>query len=89
MKYRKKPVVIDAELFEFDRWLYDRQSAYPMVECGEGREDGFGLHGIYPFIETLEGPHIVSDGDYIIQGVAGEYYPCKPDIFAQTYEPAE
>ena len=37
-------------------------------------------------IETLEGEHIANIGDWIIRGVAGEYYPCKPDIFAQTYE---
>ena len=37
-------------------------------------------------IETLEGEHIATIGDWIIRGVAGEYYPCKPDIFAQTYE---
>lgn len=39
------------------------------------------------FIETLEGTHRVSPGDWIIKGVAGEFYPCKPDIFAATYEP--
>lgn len=41
------------------------------------------------WIDTLEGGHIVCPGDWIITGVAGERYPCKPDIFAQTYEPAE
>ncbi|WP_205665603.1 hypothetical protein [Georhizobium profundi] len=41
------------------------------------------------FIETLEGGHIVTPGDWIIQGVNGEFYPCKPDIFAKTYEPVE
>lgn len=40
-------------------------------------------------IDTLEGKHIVSPGDYIIKGVKGEFYPCKPDIFAQTYEPVD
>ena len=40
-------------------------------------------------IDTLEGPHIVTPGDWIITGVKGEHYPCKPDIFAETYEPAE
>jgi hypothetical protein len=39
-------------------------------------------------IGTLEGPHIASVGDYIIKGVKGEFYPCKPDIFEATYEPA-
>ena len=38
------------------------------------------------FIKTLEGNHLASVGDYIIKGVQGEFYPCKPDIFEQTYE---
>lgn len=42
------------------------------------------LHG---WIDTLEGGHIVCPGDWIITGVKGEHYPCKPDIFAETYEP--
>jgi len=41
------------------------------------------------WIETLEGGHIVTSGDFIITGVKGEHYPCKPDIFALTYEAAE
>lgn len=41
------------------------------------------------FIHTLEGDMIVSPGDYVIKGVKGEFYPCKPDIFEQTYEPIE
>lgn len=40
-------------------------------------------------IDTLEGKHIVTPGDWIIKGVSGEFYPCKPDIFAATYEAAE
>jgi len=41
----------------------------------------------YPIVQTLEGPMLVSPGDYIITGVAGEQYPCKPDIFEKTYIP--
>lgn len=41
-----------------------------------------------PWVETLEGGHVVTPGDWIITGVKGEHYPCKPDIFAMTYEPA-
>ena len=41
------------------------------------------------WIDTLEGGYIVCPGDYVITGVAGEYYPCKPDIFAATYEVVE
>lgn len=60
MKYRKKPVVIEA--YQTDKDLD---------------------------IETLEGTMHASAGDYIITGVRGEQYPCKPDIFKQTYEPAD
>jgi hypothetical protein len=41
------------------------------------------------WVQTLEGPLVVSDGDWIIRGVKGEFYPCKPDIFAATYEAVE
>lgn len=54
----------------------------------------FNTKGIYPScfkenmtIKTLEGDMVASIGDYIIKGVKGEFYPCKPDIFKQTYEP--
>lgn len=50
--------------------------------CGRSMND----HG---WIDTLEGGHIVCPGDWIITGVKGEHYPCKPDIFAKTYEPVE
>ena len=75
MKFRKKPVVIDAV-----QW-------FPGIEV-EGVKimrdehwDGEGAH-----ICTLEGPLHVSPGDWIITGVKGERYPCKPDIFEATYE---
>lgn len=45
-----------------------------------------GLMGNHGWIETLEGGHIVCPGDWIITGIKGECYPCKPDIFAETYE---
>lgn len=47
---------------------------------------GCGVSGDELFVNTLEGVHHVNVGDYIIRGVAGEIYPCKPDIFEQTYE---
>lgn len=50
--------------------------------CGDNMDD----HG---WIDTLEGGHIVCPGDWVITGVNGEHYPCKPDIFAATYEPVE
>ena len=48
--------------------------------------EGIGVAGPHIVIETLEGPHAALPGDYIIKGVAGEFYPCKPDIFAGTYD---
>lgn len=75
MKYRKKPVVIEAT-----QW--HQTGDHPMVRDHE-TVLGMGV------IDTLEGPHLVTPGDYIITGVKGEHYPCKPDIFELTYEPAE
>lgn len=78
-KYRKKPVVIDA--FKYD----------PADERPEWFEDAIavkiddnGLAHIY----TLEGVMIANPGDWIIKGIEGELYPCKPDIFEKTYEEA-
>lgn len=82
MKYRKKPVVIEA-------WQFGSQEMRPawLDEAwldGTFYQDDSGYH-----IKTLEGTHDVSDNDFIIQGVHGELYPCKPDIFLETYEVAE
>lgn len=74
-KFRKKPVVIEAEQFHDDRPL-------PFHELGIMAMDPDGFW----FIETLEGRLRVSPGDWVIRGVAGEFYPCKPDIFDATYE---
>lgn len=79
-KFRKKPVVIDAFLYAGDpidvaRWM----DSFPGKADFEVREGEL-------FIKTLEGEHHASKGDFIIRGVAGEYYPCKPDIFHETYE---
>ena len=75
MKFRKKPVVIEAEQFVEDKMplpFHDKN-----VCCFDGK-------GWY--ISTLEGKLHISDGDWIIKGVKGEFYPCKPDIFEMTYE---
>lgn len=85
MKFRKKPVVIDAIKWE--------GSASAIIDWGnsfEGQCDfSFigGPSGGYVHIRTLEGTMTASIGDWIIRGVKGEFYPCKPDIFAATYEP--
>jgi hypothetical protein len=81
MKFRKKPVVIDAYLFRSGEQDYELG---PDVEAGRLKylEDGTAL------IATLEGSMVARSGDWIIRGVKGELYPCRADIFAQTYEPA-
>jgi hypothetical protein len=81
MKYRKKPVVIEAFKWMTDvvpQWWKDAKGIEIEVSSG------------CAFIPTLEGVmHRADAGDWIIQGVKGELYPCKPDIFAATYEPVE
>ena len=79
MKYRKKPVVIDAIQFTGDN-LSELEMFVPV-----GRYSNDGTFDIV----TLEGSLHVSINDYIIKGVKDEFYPCKPDIFEQTYEKVE
>jgi hypothetical protein len=92
MRYRKKPVVVD--VFHWAR--ESRPEEYPGWLL---KAVGKGIVSIYPkstkllqafmIIETLEGRMTAKFGDYIIQGVHGEIYPCKPDIFEATYEKVE
>jgi len=106
MKFRKKPVVIDAV-----RWNAPSNGKVSLArECrdhpsvrGTGYMEVFSLlgtsgcstsepywsWGVLGVIDTLEGKHIVTPGDWIITGVSGEVYPCKPDIFVATYEAVE
>ncbi len=78
MKYRKKPVVIEAVQF-----LDNIEEIEKFVGQKLSRTDSETDELIIP---TLEGKHIASRGDFIIKGVKGEFYPCKPDIFEMTYE---
>lgn len=82
-KFRKKPVVVEAIKFtginEALQAEYEQFVGQPL----EVRNLGNTLYLVIP---TLEGEHIASPGDMIIKGVHGECYPCKPDIFAKTYE---
>lgn len=78
-KYRKKPVVIEAAMYT--RMGLEAESVAKW--CG-GRQTDDGLE-----IDTLEGTMKANYGDYIIKGVQGEFYPCKPDIFEATYERVE
>lgn len=83
MKYRKKPVVVEAIQVVFGKTKTEEVIAF----VGENNlRDGSTKE---PKIVTLEGVMLISDGDYVIKGVAGEFYPCKPDIFEATYEKVE
>ena len=82
MKYRKKPIIVDA-------WQFKPEDHDDLEEINE--------HGVYKdsigsktgwLVDTLEGNHEVTPNDWIITGVKGEHYPVKPDIFEMTYEKA-
>ncbi len=85
-KYCKKPVVIDAiqwtggNLQDCIAFLGNSYAGVNTERCPNGKSEITVL--------TLEGKHIASKGDYLIRGIAGEHYPCKPDIFHATYEQA-
>jgi len=85
MKYRNKPVVIEAE--QFFVWM-NKADMPKGVESRTVCGDAATIHGaqVEFFVQTLEGPLKVSNEDWIITGVKGERYPCKPDIFLATYE---
>lgn len=96
MKYRKKPVAIDAFRIGIDNipdWAMDKvtegiitlkSDCHPEahIEC---RKD----FPTWAEVKTLEGTMTASHGDYIIRGIKGECYPCKEDIFLATYDPVE
>ena len=91
-KFRKKPVVIEA--IQWDGMnLHDiiafvgNALEYEIYDAAW--EAGVGAPCVRMKIKTLEGDHECKEGDFIIKGVQGEFYPCKPDIFAQTYEPVD
>ena len=84
MKFRKKPVVIEAELYDGSK-----ESIVKVLRLGKDSGRAIGLLPGYLTIKTLEGTHRANIGDWIIKGVQGELYPCKSDIFKQTYEPVE
>lgn len=82
-KFRKKPVVIEAVKFTgINEMLHDELNKFVGSEL-EVREYNNLLCLVIP---TLEGEHIATPGDWIIKGVKGECYPCKPDIFSATYD---
>ena len=79
MKYRKKPVVIEAIRFIGTNYEEVREFISQNTLCSDSSI----------VIPTLEGDMVAQKGDYIIKGVQGEFYPCKPDIFKETYEKVE
>lgn len=89
MKFRKKPVVIEAT-----QWFKDGdhpmvyQAVSKNVDTWYAEQVGIPVESL-GMIDTLEGAHYVTPGDWIITGVKGEHYPCKPDIFDATYERVE
>ena len=91
-KYRKKPVIIEAiqwtglNLEEIKSFVGESLQ-YDIVDTAW--EVGKGTPNVNMIIKTLEGDHICTKGDFIIKGVKGEFYPCKADIFYETYELAE
>lgn len=79
MKFRKKPVIVEAS-----QWF--KNGDHPAVLDGPLDRCPEFIYKHHGWIQTLEGGHIVTPGDWIITGVAGEHYPCKPAIFEATYE---
>lgn len=83
-RYRKKPVVVEAIRFT-------RSNFHIVSEFTGGKADYLTIERCpngrcYCLVETLEGNMVANEGDYIIKGVHGEFYPCKPDIFEKTHE---
>jgi hypothetical protein len=81
-KFRKKPVVIESI-----QWTGD--NAEEINDFMGGTLQFHPIHDCSPLIHTLEGDHLASRGDWIIRGVAGEFYPCKDHIFRETYDPVD
>ena len=95
MKYRKKPIEIEAELWDGNHYkisqFLEAMGFYGTTGSSGMKKDFLEKNFRWDefgelIIKTLEGEHIASRGDYIIKGIKGEFYPCKPDIFEMTYE---
>lgn len=87
-KFRKKPVVVEARQFTGGRKKTNADALVRWIVKNGGIAF---VHNGYLYINTLEsnqvtGKLVANEGDWIVKGVAGEFYPCKPDIFEQTYE---
>ncbi len=89
-KYKKIPVIIEAFKYVYDprpNWFDDKVTSNDIITyCGNDRKE---IKEYYCEIKTLEDIMTARAGDFIIKGVNGEIYPCKPDIFEKTYEKVE
>ena len=87
MRFRKKPVVIDA--FQFVEGFYENPKVDNQFKdaCCRKNDVPVGHTFERPHIHTLEGIHWIIIGDWIVKGIQGEFYPVKSDIFEKTYEP--
>lgn len=85
-KFRKKPVVIEAHQWNGTTWEdrdeFVKETGWPYWHIGSIS----GSEKVGMIIPTLEGDHLAEKGDWIIKGINGEFYPCKPDIFEKSYE---
>ena len=91
MKYRKKPVEIEAIQFDGKNELEIKEFVgdsliVDLIRPPQNTEKGIIPKRVELTIKTLEGDMKVNIGDYVIKGVKGEFYPCKPDIFEMSYE---
>lgn len=85
-RFRKKPVIVEARQLLDDLQCHFEIAAW--IGAGGGNAT-LSLAGSHMYIQTLEGPMRADLGDWIIRGIQGEHYPCKPDIFEATYERVE
>ncbi len=87
-RWRKRPVVIDAVQLTRENIVEVMTWVAPTVKVGRSLDVTIDINkGLT--VHTLEGDMTASFGDWVIKGVQGEFYPCKPDIFAETYAPAD
>ena len=84
MKFRKKPIIIEAIKFTYENLIEIRKFVGDKLLISPYPNEQDVIQ-----IKTLEGNHTAKLGDWIIKGIKGEFYPCKPDIFEQTYEKAD
>lgn len=78
-KYRKKPIIIEAVQYDGSEKSFEEINTFTDYSIENPEGDTL-------YIPTLEGNMLISKGDWIIKGVKGEFYPCKPDIFKETYD---